>query len=638
MKVNKFLAMAMIAAMTAASCSDDVTGEITPDNPDVTEQGKAYVSLAINLPTTSVATRGENDKYDDGIESEYEVKNAMLILFTKTSNAAETAASVHSAYDLTPSLAIDDVDNDNITTTYRITQEVKNVATTTDLYALVVINNNSTVTIGTDNTLSGITGTNNSITFADVLKATFDGSFNGENAGFLMTNAPLSTAAGGEASTAPSKSDVQTLVKLDASKIKATKEEAQGDPAASIFVERALAKVSVKSSTTSKTLTNNVSYELQNWILDNTNSTSYLVRNTGFEDAQFTDYMEYNTTVSNKTYYRFAGNIQIGESYEQPAVKYYRTYWAKDVNYTGSESGAPALISNIDGTWKSFSTDSDDSYDYCKENTFNVANQIKSATTRVIVSAKFNNGTTFYVVNGDKTTFLTEDDIKNKVASYLFANADFAQWVKNNLADASSSPEDQADDDEETVTLETLTTSDFVFTFSAYAEYKNNDENTLKLSDRQEVYELKSIAVAENSKSKFKTDTEFNNMPTDTQIKLINEYIVINQYENGIAYYDARIQHFGDDYTPWTASDENKGANAYGSTDTEKNFLGRYGVVRNNWYELDITAIKELGSSTVPSISGTRGNEPDDYTEDKQFMSFKINILSWAKRSQNVIL
>ena len=57
-------------------------------------------------------------------------------------------------------------------------------------------------------------------------------------------------------------------------------------------------------------------------------------------------------------------------------------------------------------------------------------------------------------------------------------------------------------------------------------------------------------------------------------------------------------------------------------------FLGRYGVLRNNWYDLGINSISGVGSPVVPDAPGT----PDDELES--FISVRINVLSWAKRTQ----
>jgi hypothetical protein len=113
----------------------------------------------------------------------------------------------------------------------------------------------------------------------------------------------------------------------------------------------------------------------------------------------------------------------------------------------------------------------------------------------------------------------------------------------------------------------------------------------------------------------------------------------VERFVGGIAYYPIRIKHFGDDLTPWndgewTAGNQPKedGINdIYPTTPgQDANYLGRYGMVRNNWYDLVIGEILKIGSSTVPELS----THPDDELESL-YIKARINILSWAKRTQN---
>ena len=112
----------------------------------------------------------------------------------------------------------------------------------------------------------------------------------------------------------------------------------------------------------------------------------------------------------------------------------------------------------------------------------------------------------------------------------------------------------------------------------------------------------------------------------------LNKSITIAYYKGGIAYYDVLIKHFGDTQTPWTL--DNQQTASYPNTDgnAERNWLGRYGVLRNNWYALTVNAIRNIGSADIESPSG----KPDDPIES--WMSVEINILSWAVRTQNVDL
>lgn len=77
--------------------------------------------------------------------------------------------------------------------------------------------------------------------------------------------------------------------------------------------------------------------------------------------------------------------------------------------------------------------------------------------------------------------------------------------------------------------------------------------------------------------------------------------------------------------TPWKAGE------AYDS-ENEK-YLGRYGVLRNNWYELSVSKVSGLGYPDVPEVKPTL---PDD--ENDQYISVSVKILSWAKRSQKIDL
>ena len=99
----------------------------------------------------------------------------------------------------------------------------------------------------------------------------------------------------------------------------------------------------------------------------------------------------------------------------------------------------------------------------------------------------------------------------------------------------------------------------------------------------------------------------------------------IATYKSGESYYIARIKHFND-LTQWNAGDP-----TYGS-DNDK-YLGRYGVLRNNWYELTVNSVSGPGYPDVPEI---KPGDPDD--EDTKYINVAVKILDWAKRSQTVDL
>ncbi len=107
---------------------------------------------------------------------------------------------------------------------------------------------------------------------------------------------------------------------------------------------------------------------------------------------------------------------------------------------------------------------------------------------------------------------------------------------------------------------------------------------------------------------------------------ILKKYSTINFYKDGRTYYYATlIKHFGEEYTP--ASGINS-VNDY----SDDEHLGRYGVLRNNWYELLINSVSGPGEPEIPVIP----EEPAD--KEHRYINCEINVLSWAKRSQGVDL
>lgn len=104
---------------------------------------------------------------------------------------------------------------------------------------------------------------------------------------------------------------------------------------------------------------------------------------------------------------------------------------------------------------------------------------------------------------------------------------------------------------------------------------------------------------------------------TEDELKRIGE---IRYYKDGECYYYTQaIKHFGQDYK-------------LGDDKEATKYLGRYGVVRNNWYELTINRVSGPGE---PEITPPDGGHVDD---EEGYINCTINVLSWAKRSQGVDL
>lgn len=595
MKIKHFFGLAVIAAMTA-SCSSNEDLGTAGSGTGTNEAGVGYVAFNINLPTQSGSSSragSENDQFDAGTPNEYDVKDATLLIFEGSS---ESSAQFKGAYTLNTAPWKDNGQTDNITTTSAtIVKEIATPTSSDHCYALVVLNKNNVFTV--DETAKTITLKGATATFSGTYK-NFAESLSEENLtnnGFYMANAPLASKAGG--ATAPTGAEIKTLANLD-DKIKETESEAKSAPA-QIYVERGVAKVTMQNtSTTPATVagstksdgTSSVDFKITSWVLDNTNKKTYLVRSTdGFND--WTSLASNSPTLPAPNKYRFVGSNAV-------AANLYRTYFAKDANFdqTGNSAALTAgdLVTNPNPTF--VDKFGNDNPQYCFENTFDAACQNDQYTTRVLIKAKLNSGDTFYVFNGDQNTIYPIDKVKNEIKKYYLIENE--AWIKANVTPATGKSE------------------------------VNGDDLDVEITDAAGKVSITSITFKSGV-----TVSSSATVPTnyDEVLKRIGS---IDEYKNGESYYFVRIKHFGDDMTPWNKDETTKPSNlsVYPDDNQAGNYLGRYGVLRNNWYDIAVTGVKGLGSATVPSVT------PNTDDELKSYIAVKINVLSWAKRSQNVVL
>jgi len=597
MKLNQFFIGIMAAGMFCA-CSEDGNA---PEPPVNGFNGDGYIAINIQLPSTAIDSRALNDDFDDGTPSEYDVKSAALILFT---GSDEMNAQFHSAYDLGTLDKNEDLDNDNITTSFLKAVKVNKIQTgdNVKLYGLVMLNYEGIVNVN-ENTLS-IDNTNFTGTFNDFLNKTSDKAFytNGtEGAGnFFMTNAPLSSVAGG--SSEPESSKISTLAVLSGG-LKATEAEAKASPAGSVYVERAVAKATISGVPTKATIgegENKIELAIESieWSLSNIEPTSYIVRNLG--DASFI-----NLISSKRNDYRFVGSKKMDETSIQTAMDLFRTYWCIDPAYQTDKTYDNAT--NFVATNVPL---------YCHENTFDVEHQNYRNTTRAVFKV-------VYKVDGKTQDFYTVNDIQNVIytdaetaesqsVAFICRSADVQNAIKNAL----NPGQDVKVKDYVTVTFTT-------------------DEN--------KIHQASDIAFNVPD-TKIGAGKEFAKKPVldqdvvDALIVSVNKYFRIAKYEGGVNYYDLRFMHFASDkdshdLAPWSSdkATTESTAEAYPQFNAA-DYLGRYGMVRNNWYDVTLTAISHLGSPVIPNANV---KTPDDNKQDKQWISFKINILSWAKRTQS---
>lgn len=577
MRIKHFFGLAVIAAMTA-SCSSNNELVNGGNGSGENESGASYASFSINLPTTR-GTRADNPEFKPGETNEYDVFNATLLVFKEGTTAGEGNYTLAETVDLGSMEPWKDPSETGVTTQAKITAKLSNVDKSGNYFALVLLNNGS----GTDAkvTLPSVGDTFSAWNVATKANAT---NFTDTKKGFYMANAPLYNAAD---------KSVTTLVAIDKNKIFPTEAQASsGEAAADIYVERGLAKVTLTAATKEeKPVATSSSYAgdkvtIKNWALDVTNLKTFPIHNV---DGLTEDYAAIWNSDAQTT--PGASNKRFVDNNEQTKAK--RVYWGIDPNYKNND----LCTEDADGTTarkKEFNyvkANTEVTKDptkplYCLENTFNLENMKQGQTTRVIFKAS-------YTPNG-----FTEEDGK----TFFKVGTSVALWKKKDLENHIKAAVTKVISDATT------------------------DNTTINLAA-----EGNDITAAGNHEIKAANITVTGHVVTPEEEKAVNDKVGltkdagISTYANGESYYIARIKHFGDALTPWNSGES--------YDDNNLKYLGRYGMLRNNWYELDVQSVSGPGYPDVPEV---KPNTPDD--EDDMYIKVSVKILDWAKRSQSVDL
>ena len=390
--------------------------------------------------------------------------------------------------------------------------------------------------------------------------------------GIFMANAPKYTGT----TTEPT-----TLVPI--ANVCASREEAQAKVATTVYVERGLAKVTMQNFTAdgytvAEGTYKNDKVEIKNWQLDVTNKSTFPVHQTGDLSKGF------------------AAIWSTPRFYDGGNQSFKRVYWGVDPNYSGATlqklpacKKAFTMIGKNDITGKT----GNDHPQYCLENTFDLANMMQGQTTRVVFKAVY---TPSALVGTTEKTF------------YKIGN-NTAIWTKANLETQIHTV---------AVTAMGITNADEQ---AKYGVKLDATDNNISGVAGQHLIKAENITY---------TGDAAGNKVTEDVVNKINEKlgltaaVGISTYLHGEAYYIARIKHFNE-LTPWTAGTPYNGDN--------KAFLGRYGVLRNNWYDLSVNSISGLGYPEVPEVKPT---VPDD--ENDQYINVEVKILDWAMRKQVIDL
>ena len=580
MKIKYLFGLAVIAAMTASCSSNEDLGTAGPGT-GTNEAGVGYATFTINLPSTSGSTSGArgtratgDPTMDEGDPTEYAVKSATALIFQKYGSDEGSYKFVESVTLPTAAADWSDDTTDGITTTsQKLVAKLTNVDTKNQYSVLVLLNNEKTggVKVELPTVGQSYNDWNNKVLTPSVAELAATGDF-------YMANAPLNVGA-----------SPTTLVNIDNSKIYPTEEKAKTlESAATVYVERGVAKISV-SDPASKTVKDKATkvdtkstVDFSNWALDITNKKTYAVHNI---DGLSTDFSAIWTTA------RFTGTNK-------------RVYWGKDPNYDnevlrkndgtgdterGKEFNFIKATSEIN---KPFTESA-----YCLENTFNLANMYQGQTTRVIF----------------KATYTPKDDAENKLA-----DADGTFYTIGNMTTILNTTKlEDAVKAAATAVLPGCTVD--------YTNLKTEGSHVITLADIKDATGAALVGTTPYSiGTGSKTGDE---IVADINAKLglkdgrDEAKVGINTYAKGVTYYIARVKHFGD-ALHWASGEAYDGHNDL--------YLGRYGMLRNNWYELKVGNVYGPGYPGVPPVDPTL---PDD--ENEKYLSVSVKILSWAKWSHS---
>lgn len=575
MKIKHLFGLAVIAAMTASCSSNEDLG-----NPGsgTNEAGVGYATFTINLPSVS-GSRAADDggaEMDEGTAEEYAVKSATALIFQKYGSDEGSYKFVESV--TIPTTAADWTDDDTpgiTTTSKKLVAKLTNVDTKNDYSVLILLNNEKTggVKVELPTVGESYNDWNNKVLTPSVAELAATGDF-------YMANAPLNGTA-----------SPTTLVNIDNSKIYPTAEKAKTlESAATVYVERGVAKMSV-SDPASKTVKDKATkvdtkseVTFSNWALDITNQKTYAVHNI---DGLSKDFPAIWTTE------RFTGTNK-------------RVYWGKDPNYsntdlnlTDKDTERKAEFNFITATSEIVKTFTESAY--CLENTFNLANMYQGQTTRVIF----------------KATYTPKDDAEKKLA-----DEDGTFYTIGNMTTILNTTKLEA-------AVKAAATAVLPGCTVDYTNLKTEGSHVITLADIKDATGAALVGATPYSiGTGSKTGDE---IVADINAKLglkdgrAEAKVGINTYANGVTYYIARVKHFGDALTHWASGE------AYGEENGK--YLGRYGMLRNNWYELKVGNVYGPGYPGVPPVDPT---QPDD--ENEKYLSVSVKILSWAKRSDTVDL
>ncbi len=636
-KFNLFVMAALSATYSLTSCSSDEPIDSEPVNVDQTVNSKSY--LSVNLHLADMTSTRASFSYDDGEDYEYALNSAFIYIYQKDASSGryllDTKGELKTTDNTTSNVPNSPTGDVLSGDEERVAQLDGFEADPSKTYYVLVLANRP----------DDCPDPEGSLYFDDwaskmwnEIKASY-----GEDNGIYMANALLTTSMTDE-KVAPS-----VLVEVSGDEFKTTQELAEQSTGVSVCIERSCAKLTVKESDgdqqywgeeggklgTSSYYAGTV--KLLDYGVHNYNTVSFPIHTLKVEgyDAGISTLDEQQMHEATSDY--FYNKVTLGSG--DKAEDFYSVNWSYTPRYnqhtqlmkgdsqldaiTEEYPWATALASGNLSSWTQTAKNvyvpecyarpyeaankkglSD--ITYVSENCQEFSGMHKGETTAVVLHGQWTPSQTTGSGEDAEPAFTTGESVI-VCNGALYTDDGFKKAIKDACPDYSGE-----------IDLEKLSTL---------------------IQEKQGGIEALTDEVVKGA--------------TEAQLATINETLNakadggILRYKNGECYYTVYLRHFTDSDLGTSYSKSYKLAD-----------LGRYGLVRNHWYQLQVTNINLPGTPYIPSVTphdpddnpnpidptnpdpGNGDDDDDDDDEEVDTPNYYLNVniqeMSWAKRTNSL--
>lgn len=615
-KINLFAVALSAFTMSLTSCSSDE--EIEPESPieHTQEVGQgAYLAMNLNMITAS-STRGEGDETTEntnenvvshkGSKDEYTIKSAKLLIFEgdvkEDGTPVDRNYSVFKkSYDLSTSSLNEETSDAADGTVNSISNGGKTVAYLEDLkkedgkryYALVLVNKinfdlpqeGTTFAAWNETAVQAIVNSKSQLYTADQT---------GNGSDFFMASALLKKST----TEAECLEDITDHIQL-------TREKAFAETSpVNIYVERGVAKLSFTEADGKKYWTDgesisgneypNYKIKFDGWFVDNVDKYTYPVHTLGYaalgesaawgiqsigetvadgDDADWTTSSIFERLLDKKSSVFVGGNDRI--------------YWSYTPRSFGKVS--EAFIAGTSDIYESNYRTDYDSDDEFNTSVYTGTNSTTNSASVPYCYIPENCQLYKYMTKGTNTRVI----FKAHFTPDKYTEGDNVIMIGDKLVDAKDIKD----------AFETVT-----------GEEENDPLDDFDIKKLNETGKFATGALASDHSTKF-NQTQLDKVNTALNLSDLNK---LSYYKNGICYYIAYVRHISNTNANWSTG-------AYTIAQ-----LGRYGVVRNNWYDMQVADVYKLGKPYVPDLPDGPGDDPQ--TDDEEYyIKVNVNILAWVK-------